>query len=97
MYDTLKTWVFDSNGKLMYLGGNGLNCEVELLDGDRMVCHNTKISSLHSEGMGGAESRFARRHARSEANLLGVVFNPAGIMTSGAYPASSMPSHWVYA
>jgi hypothetical protein len=84
MYDRVKRWVFEAGGKLMYLGGNGLNCEVELLDGDRVLCHNTSISSLWPAGMGGAESRFARRH-ESEANLLGVVFDPAGMMTGAPY------------
>jgi hypothetical protein len=45
--------------------------------------------------MGGAESRFARRH-ESEANLLGVVFDPAGIMTAAPYRVEDA-SHWVYA
>ncbi len=94
MYDTLKAWVFHSKGKLMYLGGNGLNCEVELLAGDRMICHNTRISSLYPAGMGGAESRFARRH-ESEANLLGVVFDPRGIMTGAPYRVIDS-KHWVF-
>jgi hypothetical protein len=94
MYDTVKTWVFDGGGKLMYLGGNGLNCEVELLSGDRVLCHNTAISSLWPEGMGGHESRFARRH-ESEANLLGVVFTPAGIMTGAPYRVVD-GTHWVF-
>ena len=55
MYDNVKAWVFESGGKLMYLGGNGLNCEVEMLDGDRMICHNTKITNLYPAGMGGVE------------------------------------------
>ena len=95
MYDTLKAWVFEQKGKLMYLGGNGLNCEVELLDNDRMICHNTKISSLYPAGMGGAESRFARRH-ESEANLLGVVFDPRGIMTAAPYRVVDA-GHWIFA
>ncbi|MBM3996190.1 MAG: carboxypeptidase regulatory-like domain-containing protein [Planctomycetes bacterium] len=108
MYDTVKAWVTQQKGRLMYLGGNGLNCEVELLsplppgDGSgvrgglgAMICHNTKISSLYPDGMGGAESRFARRH-ESEANLLGVVFDPRGIMTAAPYRViDSM--HWVFA
>ena len=77
----------------MYLGGNGLNCEVELL-GDSMIVHNTKISSLYPAGMGGRESRFARRH-ESEANLLGVVFDPRGIMTGAPYRVIE-GSHWTY-
>ena len=92
MYDRVKTWVFEAGGKLMYLGGNGLNCEVELLPERRVVCHNTAISSLWPDGMGGAESRFARRH-ESEANLLGVVFTPAGIMTGAPYRVVD-GSHW---
>ena len=31
MYDAVKAWVFERGGKLMYLGGNGLDCEVELV------------------------------------------------------------------
>jgi hypothetical protein len=92
MYDMVKSWVFEAGGRLMYLGGNGLNCEVELLPEDRVICHNTAISSLWPQGMGGAESRFARRH-ESEAHLLGVVFNPAGIMTAAPYRVVD-GSHW---
>jgi N,N-dimethylformamidase len=95
MYDRVKAWVFGEGGRLMYLGGNGLNCEVELIDDRTMVCHNTAISSLWPDGMGGAESRFARRY-ESEANLLGVVFTPAGIMTAAPYRVLDA-SHWAFA
>jgi hypothetical protein len=78
----------------MYLGGDGLNCEVELRDDDTMVVHNGQISSIWAEGIG-AESRFARRH-ESEANLLGVVFTPAGIMTSAPYRVHDA-DHWAFA
>jgi N,N-dimethylformamidase len=94
MYDTVKAWVCTSKGRLMYLGGNGLNCEVEMLDHDRMICHNTKITTLWPAGMGGAESRFARRH-ESEANLLGVVFDPRGIMTAAPYRVVE-GGHWIF-
>ncbi len=94
MYNRLKHWVFHEGGKLLYLGGNGLNCEVELLSGDRVVCHNTAITGLWPSGMGGAESRFARRH-ESEANLLGVVFDPAGMMTGAPYRVLD-GSHWIF-
>ena len=94
MYDAVKAWV-SGGGKLMYLGGNGLNCEVEMLDGDRMLVHNTKITTLYASGMDGAESRFARRH-ESEANLLGVVFDPRGIMTAAPYRVIDS-KHWVFA
>ncbi|MCS7045389.1 MAG: carboxypeptidase regulatory-like domain-containing protein [Gemmataceae bacterium] len=95
MYDRVKHWVFREGGRLMYLGGNGLNCEVEIFDDHTVVCHNTAITSLWPEGMGGAESRFARRY-ESEANLLGVVFDPRGIMTAAPYRVEDA-RHWVFA
>ena len=82
----------------MYLGGNGLNCEVEFLDEHRIVYHNGCWS--HSEpnfdDAGVAyESRFAKRQ-ESEANLLGVVFSTPGIMTAAPYRTLDA-SHWCFA
>jgi hypothetical protein len=94
MYRRAKKWVFEEGGRLVYLGGNGLNCEVELLPDDTMVVHNGAIRSLWPSGIG-AESRFALR-VESEANLLGVVFDPAGIMTGAPYRVVD-PSHWAFA
>lgn len=93
MYDRVKAWVFHEGGRLMYLGGNGLNCEVELRDDDTMIVHNGVLRSLWPEGIG-AESRFARRH-ESEANLLGVVFTPAGAMTGAPYRVVDA-RHWAF-
>jgi N,N-dimethylformamidase len=94
MFDRVKHWVFNEGGKLLYLGGNGLNCEIDL-HGDAMTCLNTNITSLHPEGMGGAESRFGRLH-ESEASLLGVVFDPRGMMTGAPYRVVD-DSHWAFA
>ena len=47
MYDRLKRWVFERGGRLIYLGGNGLNCDVTFLDEHRIVYENTRWS--HSE------------------------------------------------
>ncbi len=94
MYDRVKAWVFEEGGRLMYLGGNGLNCEVTLNNDDSMVVHNGQIRGLWAEQIGG-ESRFALRH-ESEANLLGVVFTPAGIMTGAPYRVVDA-SHWAFA
>src|SRR6185295_742588 len=91
--DRVKQWVFHERGRLMYLGGNGVNCEVEMLDNDMMVVHNGAMTSLWPEGIG-AESRLAKRH-ESEANLLGVVFNPAGIMTAAPYRVID-DTHWAF-
>ena len=40
MYFAVKSWVFERGGKLMYLGGNGLNCEVEFVDPTAVIYHN---------------------------------------------------------
>lgn len=93
MYDRVKRWVQNDGGRLMYLGGNGLNCEVELLDDRTIVAHNGKIRNLWPDGIG-AESRFAKR-VESEANLLGVVFDPRGIMTGAPYRVEDA-AHWVF-
>lgn len=95
MYDRVKRWVFREGGRLMYLGGNGLNCEVELTGDGAMVVHNGAITSLWPKGMGGKDSRFAMR-LESEANLLGVVFTPAGVMTGAPYRAVKA-DHWAFA
>lgn len=94
MYDGVKKWVFEQGGRLVYLGGNGLNCEVELHANGSMTVHNGSITSLWSTGMGGRDSRFAMRH-ESEASLLGVVFTPPGAMTGAPYRVVD-GSHWAF-
>lgn len=99
MYLRVKQWVFERGGRLMYLGGNGLNCEVTL-SGGSMRCL-THLNSLRGE-LGGHsadgsieyESRL-HRTLESEANLLGVVTTVAGIMTSAPYRVIK-PDHWVF-
>jgi hypothetical protein len=95
MYERVKQWVFEGGGRLVYLGGNGLNCGVELLPNGSMVCHNGKLTGLSVAGLGGHESRYAIRH-ESEANLLGVVFTPEGAMTGAPYRVLN-GSHWAFA
>ncbi len=92
MYFRVKTWVTQRGGKLVYLGGNGLNCEVEIDQVGAMHCRNGSIDSLWSEGMKGCDSRFAMRH-ESEASLLGVVFTPSGAMTGAPYRVID-DQHW---
>jgi hypothetical protein len=97
MYDTLKDWVWNKGGRLIYLGGNGLNCEAEFLDEHRIVYQNTNWDHNNPpKGKDGLaiESRFANRH-ESEAHLLGVVFTFAGIMTAAPYQVID-PAHWCY-
>ena len=92
MYYDLKAWVRERGGKLMYLGGNGLNCEVELIDEQTMKVKNGDMRVQQAEGY---ESRFHQYH-ESEANLLGVVCTLAGIMTSAPYQVLAA-DHWIFA
>jgi hypothetical protein len=88
MYRAVKRWVFERGGRLMYLGGNGLNCAVELTDGGRtMRCLN--------QWPAGYESRF-HHQVESEANLLGVVFTDPGAMTVAPYEVLEA-GHWIFA
>ncbi len=92
MYYQLKDWVFNRGGRLMYLGGNGLNCDVEFVDESCMIVRNGDTTH-HKER--GVASRFAARH-ESEANLLGVVYDDRGIMTAAPYEVVD-PGHWALA
>ena len=91
MYYEVKDWVFNRGGRLMYLGGNGLNCEVEFVDEDTMIVRN---GNRRQQRDGGFESRMHMRQ-ESEANLLGVVFTDAGIMTAAPYRVVDS-GHWAY-
>jgi N,N-dimethylformamidase len=93
MYDAVKAWVFERGGRLMYLGGNGLNCEVEFLDEQTCTHQNDDERRLRAPGRP-FESRFHLRH-ESEANLLGVVYDDRGIMTAAPYEVVDA-GHWVF-
>jgi N,N-dimethylformamidase len=84
-YDRVKDWV-NHGGKLIYLGGNGMNGPVEVLEEARVLHRNQMSDSL--------ESRMHVEH-ESEANLLGVVFTESGAMTSAPYEVVNA-SHWVF-
>ncbi|MHB8619836.1 MAG: N,N-dimethylformamidase beta subunit family domain-containing protein [Chloroflexota bacterium] len=93
MYERVKEWVYDRGGKLMYLGGNGINCEVELSDQATMRCKSYQAPATESGGE--FESRF-RRTVESEASLLGVAYDDRGIMTGAPFRVVDS-SHWVFA
>jgi hypothetical protein len=40
MFRRVKDWVFERGGRLVYLGGNGLNCDVEFLDDATCIYRN---------------------------------------------------------
>lgn len=92
MYDQVKRWVFEQGGKLIYLGGNGLNCEVKFLDQQTMTTLNGDKREMHRRGL---ESRMHLTY-ESEANLLGVVYSDPGAMTGAPYRVVDA-NHWALA
>lgn len=93
MVDRVKRWVFERGGRLLYLGGNGLNCDVEFLDESRCIYRNEDTRRLR-EDSSTYESRYHLRND-SEASLLGVVYDERGIMTAAPYQVVD-PEHWVF-
>ena len=79
----------------MYLGGNGLNCEIQFLDEFTMVCRNgDKGGGFSHMQKSGLDSRFDLFH-ESEACLLGVVCSETGIMTGAPYRVID-DTHWIF-
>lgn len=101
MYQRVKDWVHQRGGHFIYLGGNGLNAEVEFLDENTIKIRSQNpspggIFRYHDPATGRSiESRFDRTY-ESEANLLGVVMTDSGIMTAAPYEVKD-DSHWVFA
>lgn len=93
MYAAVYSWVHERGGKLLYLGGNGVNCEVTLTPEGRMHCLNHKPVDENNKPI--YESRMHRTY-QSEARLLGVVFDNAGVMTGAPYQVID-DSHWIFA
>ena len=94
MYFKVKEWVHQRGGKLLYLGGNGVNAEVEFPDAQTMVVQNANERVWGQDPT--IESRFHARVGESEANLLGIVYDPRGIMTAAPYRVNHA-DHWAFA
>jgi hypothetical protein len=102
MYEKVRDWVRNRGGRLMYLGGNGVNCEIEFIDDSTMRCKTHLASTGGELGMVDPddpsiyyESRF-HRTVEAEASLLGVVTTGSGIMTAAPYRTIDA-DHWVFA
>jgi len=92
MFDKVLGWV-ERGGRLMYLGGNGVNCEIELPDPKTMVVLNGEAAVLDAD-RGRLQSRFGMTY-RPEAGLLGVGFRRDGMMTAAPYRVVD-GAHWVF-
>ncbi len=103
MYDAVKAWVFERGGRLMYLGGNGLDCEVELVDGGRAARHLDGDQSYYvtnRDFTGGPFSFSPRRIERNgrfecPASLLGVRTTLTGMGTAAPYRIR-VADHWAF-
>ncbi|MDB6027396.1 MAG: hypothetical protein JWM68_3619 [Verrucomicrobiales bacterium] len=99
-YLLVKKWVFERGGKLLYLGGNGIDCEVELHDDGTMRCKtwmpNPTGALVFTEPKTGKtfDCRFHHK-VESPAELLGVVFTEPGIATAAPYEVIDS-SHWIF-
>lgn len=99
MFERVVAWV-ERGGRLAYLGGNGINCEV-VLRGSQMWARNQLTGVDGSLGMPHPDdparwldSRF-HRTVGPEAALLGVATTEAGIMTAAPYSVRRA-DHWVF-
>jgi N,N-dimethylformamidase len=90
MFTRVKDWVFERGGRLVYLGGNGLECEVEFIDAATL-----HFRTQDEDPSGPFENRMHRAFQPTAA-LLGVMFTNAGAMTSAPYRVVDA-SHWVFA
>jgi hypothetical protein len=87
----------------MYLGGNGIDCEVEFLDGGAAMRCKTwqprpaeSIVTTDLDTGRAYDCRFHLSTGRSPAELLGVVFSDTGNATSAPFRAVDA-SHWALA
>jgi N,N-dimethylformamidase len=98
MYLKLKAWVTERNGHLLYLGGNGINCEVRFLEGGGMRVMNGVHSELRKAGSSNGDGLMTRfeRDVESEATLLGVRHTWPGFETGNPYAVENS-GHWAFA
>jgi hypothetical protein len=100
-YERTRDWVHQRGGRFLYLGGNGVNCEVVY------PTPTTMVTKTHLDMVDGAlgqwstdeprrwlDSRFDRT-VESEAHLLGIATTDAGIMTAAPYRVVDA-SHWIF-
>jgi N,N-dimethylformamidase len=99
MYHLVKSWVFERGGKLLYLGGNGINCEVELPDERIMRVRNEDVSEARARrSFQGEGARFPSRfglRVEEESRLLGVVTTLTGMGTGAPYRVLHA-DHWAF-
>jgi len=104
MFETVKKWVYEKGGRLIYLGGNGINCEVDLTSTGAMTVKNGDYSQYFENGNFRCfcempcgqdyQSRFTTS-ASPESELLGISYTRSGLMTGAPYQVISA-DHWIF-
>jgi len=101
MYERLKRWVFERGGRLMYLGGNGMDCEVEFVSDGTATIHRNgdqrhwiEIRSF-TGGPGAEAPRRIEAGVECPANLLGVKTTLTGMGTGAPYLVRDA-DHWAF-
>lgn len=99
-FDRVRQWVSKRGGKLMYLGGNGIDCEIEYPTETSMRCKNylpvAPGAPFNDPATGKPiDCRMHRTTGVSPAELLGVVFTETGAATSAPYQTLAA-DHWIF-
>lgn len=104
MFDTLKNWVFQKGGRLIYLGGNGINCEVRFNEEGAVIIENGDYSQYFENGVFRCfcqmpcDDQYRSRFTTSympESSLLGISYTRSGLMTGAPYKVVD-GNHWVF-
>jgi hypothetical protein len=93
-YERVRDWVNERGGRLAYLGGNGIDCEIEY-SGFLAARHLTQHPDKANPQDAHLESRFHRSVDPTSA-LLGVIFTDPGEGTAAPYEVAAA-DHWVFA
>lgn len=99
-YIRVRDWVFNRGGRFMYLGGNGIDCEVEFVD-DTKVRYLTDHNGAGTDmdvWLNGKERKYDNRFHKtfeSPAPLVGVIFDHVGEGTSAPYKVTNA-KHWIF-
>ena len=102
-YTKVKDWVFNRGGRFMYLGGNGLDCEVEYIDESTVRYLTDNSDTFHeltladpdrkNRKIGNFDNRFHKATGISPAELIGVVCDGEG--TGAPYEVRD-ENHWIF-
>lgn len=92
-YERVRDWVKQRGGRLMYLGGNGIDCEIEF-SGSLAARHLTHQPDPSNPDEAGLENRFHETYEPTS-SLLGVTFTSAGEGTAAPYEVVAA-DHWVF-